>query len=358
MKNKSHKLIRSDAEVYLVGKVIAVLNLLAALVLTGLYLRYILFIPGFSTEQVGELFSYSPALAYLLITLLLTAGNAYCSFRIWKSPQKNTKRLILLSLVPLFATIWPLIFFAFYIISYFVPEFVLFLLSLIIAIFFLFLLWSQFKKLSVLLFLITILVTGYAFFSSFEENYCWRQADQAKDRNIMYYDLTEAEKNFMEPGASITGWFRTRLKCHEAFNFGTALKESFTKTPRFAFPYNTTRGDTNPFEDGPRSWGIDYQVKENDTLESIADKFVVSINTVMWANALTEDTVKPGQILKILPVDGIMHNVSQGETIYAIAKKYQVDAQKIIDFPFNTFTDDKYSLTTGQTIVVPDGIKP
>ena len=52
-----------------------------------------------------------------------------------------------------------------------------------------------------------------------------------------------------------------------------------------------------------------------------------------------------------------MHTVSIGETIYSIAKKYQVDEKKIIDFPYNTFSDDKYTLISGQTLMIPDGIK-
>ena len=52
-----------------------------------------------------------------------------------------------------------------------------------------------------------------------------------------------------------------------------------------------------------------------------------------------------------------MHTVSKGETVYSIAKKYRVDVKKIIDFPYNSFSDNKYTLTTGQTIMVPNGIK-
>jgi glutathione peroxidase-family protein len=43
--------------------------------------------------------------------------------------------------------------------------------------------------------------------------------------------------------------------------------------------------------------------------------------------------------------------------VETIALKYKTTTQKIIDFPYNQFADDKYSLTVGQTIIVPDGIK-
>ena len=108
----------------------------------------------------------------------------------------------------------------------------------------------------------------------------------------------------------------------------------------------------------PRDKIIEYQVVEDDTLSLIAEKFNISTNTIKWANDLNNDKVKPGQIIKIPPVSGILHMVEKGETIYSIAKKYTTDAQKIIDFPYNTFNDDKYTLVVGQTIIVPDGIKP
>ena len=108
----------------------------------------------------------------------------------------------------------------------------------------------------------------------------------------------------------------------------------------------------------PRDRVIEYQVVEGDTLSIISEKFSVSTNTIKWANNLNSDSIRLGQSLKILPVTGVMHTVSKNETIYTIAKKYRVDVKKIIDFPYNTFNDDKYSLTTDQTIIIPDGVKP
>lgn len=108
----------------------------------------------------------------------------------------------------------------------------------------------------------------------------------------------------------------------------------------------------------PRDKVIEYEVINGDSLEKIAEKFSISTHTIKWANNLSNEIVKPGQILTILPVSGVIHGVSKGETIYTIAQKYQTDAQKIIDFPYNSFRDDKYTLTPGQTIMVPDGMKP
>lgn len=112
--------------------------------------------------------------------------------------------------------------------------------------------------------------------------------------------------------------------------------------------------------DGPKGEMTDYRVVEGDTVSSIAQKFGVSIDTVVWENSLKSvDAIKPGQILKILPVTGVRYKVKRGETIYSIAKKHQVNAQNIIDYPFNTFTDDEnFALAAGQELIVPEGIKP
>ncbi len=104
---------------------------------------------------------------------------------------------------------------------------------------------------------------------------------------------------------------------------------------------------------------IDYIVQEGDTVASVANKFGISEDTLRWGNNFTGDKIKIGQTLKILPVTGIAHTVVKGDTVYSIAKKYDSDSQAIVDFPFNTFSDDEtFELAIGQTVIVPDGIMP
>lgn len=103
----------------------------------------------------------------------------------------------------------------------------------------------------------------------------------------------------------------------------------------------------------------DYQVQTGDTVASIANKFGVSADTVRWENDLTGDKIKVGQTLKILPVTGVAHIVAKGDTVYSIAKRYDADPQAIVDFPFNTFTNDEtFELAIGQVVIVPDGVMP
>ncbi len=115
----------------------------------------------------------------------------------------------------------------------------------------------------------------------------------------------------------------------------------------------------------PRDKVITYTVEKGDTVETIARKFStknnpISPDTIRWENDLSDDDITVGDTLRILPVTGIAHKVGEGETIYTIAKKYNTDAQKIADFPFNEFAGngETFALVTGQMLIIPDGIKP
>ena len=110
--------------------------------------------------------------------------------------------------------------------------------------------------------------------------------------------------------------------------------------------------------DKPRDKVVQYEVRQGDTISTIAQEYGVSENTVLWENNLsTASTIKEGQILKILPVSGVAHKVASGDTIYSVAKKYQANAQAVIDFPFNVIGDD-FQLASGQVLIVPDGAPP
>jgi murein DD-endopeptidase MepM/ murein hydrolase activator NlpD len=121
-----------------------------------------------------------------------------------------------------------------------------------------------------------------------------------------------------------------------------------------------TGGAETLISDLPKGEITEYRVVEGDTISSIAQKFGVSIDTVLWENNLKSvEAIKPKQILKILPVTGVRHQVKRGETVYSIAKYYSVDAQNIIDYPFNTFSNDEiFALTAGQELIIPEGVEP
>jgi surface antigen len=111
---------------------------------------------------------------------------------------------------------------------------------------------------------------------------------------------------------------------------------------------------SNPQKDPEEDGGIKmYIVEQGDTLSSIAVKNKVSMNTLLWANDISNvDSIMPGDTLFILPVSGIQYVVKKGDNIDAVAEKFKADKAKIISF--NDLAADG-SLDEGKTIVIPDG---
>lgn len=100
----------------------------------------------------------------------------------------------------------------------------------------------------------------------------------------------------------------------------------------------------------------EYVVKEGDTLSSIAEKFKISLNTILWANDLTTKSVlKVGQKLVIMPVSGMMHVVREGDTLSEIAMIYKTKVDGIVEF---NELEDEGRIYAGDFLIVPYGIKP
>ena len=63
-----------------------------------------------------------------------------------------------------------------------------------------------------------------------------------------------------------------------------------------------------------------YTVQGGDTLGAIAEQWEVSVQTLLWANGMSEyDVIRPGQELKIPPKNGVIHTVAEGDIALGIA---------------------------------------
>ena len=99
---------------------------------------------------------------------------------------------------------------------------------------------------------------------------------------------------------------------------------------------------------------ITYGVEAGDTVSTIAEKFGISVNTILWANNLSAySLIRPGDNLIILPTSGVAHQVTSGQTLAAIANKYGIDAALITEF--NELKSDQ--LAIGQKLIIPGGKK-
>jgi murein DD-endopeptidase MepM/ murein hydrolase activator NlpD len=110
----------------------------------------------------------------------------------------------------------------------------------------------------------------------------------------------------------------------------------------------------------PRLDVVTYTVQAGDTAESIAAQFDLQPTTLMWSNAEMEkmpDLLKVGQVLTILPIDGVYHQVEVSDTLQSLSKAYKVDITDIVKCPFNPFVEGA-KLSAGQKLIIPGGTKP
>ncbi|HNM37323.1 MAG TPA: LysM peptidoglycan-binding domain-containing protein, partial [Anaerolineales bacterium] len=89
----------------------------------------------------------------------------------------------------------------------------------------------------------------------------------------------------------------------------------------------------------PRNEVSTYVVQDGDTVFGIAEKFGLKPQTILWGNynTLLDDphSLKPGQELTILPVDGVYWEWLGGIPFGEWAKFYGVNAADIIEYPGN-----------------------
>lgn len=94
-----------------------------------------------------------------------------------------------------------------------------------------------------------------------------------------------------------------------------------------------------------------YVVQPGNTLSEIARMFGVSVNTIKWANHIPPSgTIRVGQTLTILPINGVPYTVKKGDTVASIAKHFGGDATEISNF--NSIEGD---LAVGTEIIIPNG---
>lgn len=93
-----------------------------------------------------------------------------------------------------------------------------------------------------------------------------------------------------------------------------------------------------------------YTVQNGDTLSKIAKMFSVNVGTIYWANDLKRgDLVKEGDVLVILPISGIQHEIKKGDTIESVARKYKADPEEIL--AYNNIGKD---FKVGETVIIPN----
>ena len=105
----------------------------------------------------------------------------------------------------------------------------------------------------------------------------------------------------------------------------------------------------------PKEGGNTYTVKSGDSLWSIAKKYNVSVDELKKANNLTSNVLRINQVL-FIPTkkeeesgNYIVYTVKSGDTLYSIAKNYNIAVSDIIEL--NKLSNNILNL--GQRLLLP-----
>jgi len=113
--------------------------------------------------------------------------------------------------------------------------------------------------------------------------------------------------------------------------------------------------------DGVRQSPITYTVELGDSIFMIAKKFNVTAESILWANydLLNDDPtfLKEGWKLIIPPTNGIYYKWKEGDTIDKIAEKYYVDPESIITWPGNNLDVSDPVTSNLDYIMIPGGYR-
>jgi murein DD-endopeptidase MepM/ murein hydrolase activator NlpD len=118
---------------------------------------------------------------------------------------------------------------------------------------------------------------------------------------------------------------------------------------------------TNIPTDKPRYTVEDYRVVRGDSVFAISEKFKIKPESVLWANydVLQDDphSLKPGQVLKIPPTDGIYYQWKENDTLSSVAKEFKASVDDIVNYPGNSIDLSDPKVTSGSWVMVPGGTR-
>jgi murein DD-endopeptidase MepM/ murein hydrolase activator NlpD len=108
---------------------------------------------------------------------------------------------------------------------------------------------------------------------------------------------------------------------------------------------------------------VKYLVQQGDTLFGIAERFELKPETLLWGNYnILQDnphSLRPGQELSVLPVDGTYYEWYQGDQLDAVAAFFGVSTQDIIDWLGNNLPPDidpaNPGIEPGTGLIIPGG---
>jgi murein DD-endopeptidase MepM/ murein hydrolase activator NlpD len=109
----------------------------------------------------------------------------------------------------------------------------------------------------------------------------------------------------------------------------------------------------------PRQEAADYTVSMGDSVFGIAQKFNIKPETVLWANygLLNDnpDMISLGMVLKVPPVDGVYYQWQEGDTLEAVAAKFDAKAEDIVNWIGNQLDLTNPQVQAESWVMIPGG---
>jgi len=118
---------------------------------------------------------------------------------------------------------------------------------------------------------------------------------------------------------------------------------------------------TNVPADKPRYDLEEYRVSRGDSIFAISESFKLKPETVLWANydVLQDDphSLKPGQVLKIPPTDGIYYQWKENDTLDTVASEFKTVVDDILNYPGNDIDLTDPKIESGSWVMLPGGAR-
>ena len=130
-----------------------------------------------------------------------------------------------------------------------------------------------------------------------------------------------------------------KVSVNDIKNVNGLKSNILTINQKLIIPSNTQNSSTNN--------NITYTVKKGDNLNSIANKYGVTVSDIKKANNLSSNTIKIDQ--KLIIPNLKEYTVKSGDSLWKISNKYNTTVNKIKNI--NNLSSDK--LSVGQKLLIP-----
>ncbi len=102
---------------------------------------------------------------------------------------------------------------------------------------------------------------------------------------------------------------------------------------------------------------VEYTVERGDSLFGIAGDYNIKPETLYWANAEvfggSPDSLSPGDVLRIPPVDGVYYKWQEGDTLESVAKHFKLDPEVILNWPGNSLDLTNPQVPVDSYVMIP-----